>query len=203
MVLPTDQLTNLYKTQTRRRLHGFLAALPAHRSLCIRMSNAAVHVCATQLQSLVLLFCESNTTSEAFDCLTIPAIRHLCSSIYLDESPRMSFTSLISRSSCSLYMHSLHSFQITSTDLIECLRAVSSLCESSITDINIGNEVFRMFDPSYRPDPDASGSVLPNLNTFTYTGRLDLDFVILANLLRSRWEREGSLNVSWLESVKF
>jgi hypothetical protein len=82
---------------------------------------------------------------------------------------------------------------------------VPSLCQLSISNIGIGNEAFRILDPTYPHNQGGSGCLLPNLKDFQYAGTPDLDFVVVGNLLRSRWEQEESpepLKASRLESVK-
>ena len=212
LVLPTDQLTKLsVECYYIDKCMSLLRCCP-HITDCtlgclVRWNIGEVHVHAAQLQSLQLSIA-AGITSEVFNCLTIPAIRHLSCSLFEweDEFPRTNFTSLISRSSCSLQTLSLQNFRISDVDFIECMRAVPSLCELSIINVHISNQVFRMLDPSHPPDTDTSGTVLPNLKAFEYAGDLNLDFVILTNFLHSRWEREestGPLTISRLDSAKF
>jgi hypothetical protein len=211
-VLPTNQSTKLsvecdYIDECvallRRSPHVIDCAFRGISSWDIGES----HLLAARLESLELGVSEEDMTSEVFDCITMPAIRKLSCSSFTDlpdEFPRTSFTSLMSRSSCSLQALSLHNFQISDPDFIDCLRAVPSLCDLSITNIDISNEVFRMLNPFYPPNPDTS-ALLPNLKSIQYTGDLDLDLTILVDFLRSRWEQgesAGPPNVSRLDSVK-
>jgi hypothetical protein len=121
--------------------------------------------------------------------------------------PDESFVSLMARSSCSLQTLSLENLIMTDKQFIACLRAAPSLCELSSSDVSITNEAFRML---YASDPPNANKLLPNLKVFKYLGNIDLDFSVLACLLRSWWNNRecglfGSMSsrIIQVESVMF
>jgi hypothetical protein len=211
-VFPTHQIAKLYVGLDyvdecvdflRRCPHVIEVSMRCITSWDIGASN--LH--AAQLESLDL--CAGHGTApEIFDLLTLPALRKLSCTPYhksSNEFPHTNFISLISRSSCSLHKLSLNAFRLSLANLIECLRAVPSLCQLSLSNIGIGNEAFQILNSNYSHNHDDSNCLLPNLKEFQYAGTFDLDFVVLGNLLRSRWEAEEFpelLKVSRLESCK-
>jgi hypothetical protein len=86
------------------------------------------------LESLELGFASMfSDVTQVFNCLTIPAIQtFICRSDGF-RFPHLSFMSLMSQSACTLQELCLNNWQISSNDLIECLRAAPSIHTLSLT----------------------------------------------------------------------
>jgi hypothetical protein len=116
--------------------------------------------------------------------------------------PHFSFISLIFRSSCSLQTLSLHNFQISENNFIECLQAIPSLQNLSLTNM-ITPKILRMLNPCVS-NAGPSNNLLPNLRTIECSGSLDpfgTDFSALVSLLRSRWANRGLAPFNHSETV--
>lgn len=170
------------------------------------------NVFAAELESLkISILDDPAVLAMIFDTLTVPAAREfICQGLDVIDFPHASFISLMSRSSCSLQILCLDSFDISDSDLIECLRAVPLLRELILDYTNITEELFRMLHPGHPSNSNLSNVLLPRLERFEYSGDLGIDFTVLISLLCSRWDQSQTTlvtdelqNVARLKSFKF
>jgi hypothetical protein len=202
VVLPMEQLTSLSVccfdvseclVMLQRSPHVIHCAF---KTISVSWDPGPVNVHASQLEVLELIDVNelmNDAANVVLDHLTAPALRRILwhaqdytpNKTYLEHRE---FISFIHRSSCSLESFLLDGLRLYSDNtLIECLQAVPSLTELSLTEVEITNKIFQILDPLYSSNTP-SNTLLPNLKILEYSGDLRLDFPVIASLLHSRWE---------------
>ncbi|KAG5641629.1 hypothetical protein DXG03_004565 [Asterophora parasitica] len=165
---------------------------------------------APNLQSLEIISFTQTPISELLDALRIPNVLDLSFHVTGNTFPHWSFISLVVRSSCILKRLSLNAVRITEWQLWECLQAVPYLLSLRLINLErISNDTIRALNPQNHTMLGLQQYLLPMLRELIYVGKLEVDFLAMANTLYSRWMCVGSDGmgsadkVMQLQSFKF
>jgi hypothetical protein len=124
--------------------------------------------------------------SSLFDSLTTPALQALSLS---GASPggTILHTSLISflfRSACPLVRLSIPHIKLTENELKQCLAVIPSLVELKLEEeMELSSQTLQ----NLTLRPHSTYALLPNLQTFVYTGKSEINFSALSSMALSRW----------------
>jgi hypothetical protein len=146
-------------------------------------------VLAPRLESLEIISSTHIILSELLDNLLIPSVRELAFHVTGNIFPLWSFTSLITRSSCTLHRLSLSGIRTSERMLWKCLEVVPTLVHINLINMDcVTNTTIALLDPT--PDVSCQDCVplLPNLESLKCSGvLLQLDLGLIVDMLEARW----------------
>ena len=148
-------------------------------------------VAAYRLESLEIISTTHIALSELLDNLVIPAVRELSFHVTGNTFPYWSFTSLITRSSCTLHRLSLSGIRTSEHILWGCLEALPSLVHLNISNVEcVTDNTIAVLDPTRNIRYRDCVPLLPNLESLEYAGNLSqLNLSGVADMLEARWRR--------------
>lgn len=219
IILPLDQLNTL--SVKPLAVHNVLKLLDTSSQLAHgrfwlsdRTSTDSNHQVTAHLQSMEIHVTDHveafpSPFSSLLDHLSLPDVHELSCTAWSYKPtsfPHLSFTSLISRSHCSLRKLSIIHFMFDQANLLSCLLATPSLIELDLQSDSITSDTIRMLNPT-SPSNSVVAPLLPCLQTLSIQSKsLFIDFIELHRLFSTRWSpvhaSTSDHHVAQLGSVK-